>query len=115
MFRAILTYHPNVGTFRKGRGAWRVQACYPVLASDRPVIKTGMYFPGCQKKVPVKALHMDVARRLERGTWTSPTKLLRELFVRHIPYDGVANRAQYEAECAHAALAETFSQPTEVA
>jgi hypothetical protein len=81
IFRAILTYHPHVGTFRGGRGAWRVAVCCPDLGMPTP-IEVIKYYPGMQKHLPVKALRMPVSRRLVSGTWINPTKLLRELFAR---------------------------------
>lgn len=113
IYTALLTYHPTVGTFRGRRGAWRVRVCMPELVSAG--IQVIDYYQG-NGRPPVKALRMAVAKHLHPNTWVSPTKLLRELLaqralIRQIesmpPYDGVANRAQYEAECAHAALAET--------
>lgn len=75
MYCAALTYHPNVGTFRGTRGAWRVAHCSAGLTPDSP-------FVNCSQM-----LVMEVPRQLRVGTWVNPTKLLRELLAsrRQIP------------------------------
>jgi hypothetical protein len=73
---AVLTYHPEIGTFRGKRGAWRVQRYIPAgwWLPAGPVLKVGYdYSKQC------KALFMDVARPLRVGTYVNPTKLLREV------------------------------------
>lgn len=72
---ALLTYHPNVGTFRGHRGAWRVAVCNYLHADERPTVvdyyRTSRY--------PIRALRMEVPWRLPTGTWVNPTKLLGEV------------------------------------
>lgn len=74
-FTAILTYHAHVGTFRGGRGAWRVRVCIPAIYG--PGIDVINYYPG-NGQAPIKALRMEISRRLHPNTWVNPTKLLRE-------------------------------------
>jgi len=68
-YRAAFIYLPHVGTFRGGRGAWRVHLCAEMTEPH------GLFV--CD--VPFKALHMDVPRPLRRNTFVNPTVLLRVL------------------------------------
>lgn len=77
-YRAALTYHPEIGTFRGGRGAWRVAVC----------IERVRKIPGSRHPSPpdvrvwadgIKRLHMDVPRLLRRNTFVNPTLLLKIL------------------------------------
>lgn len=70
MFRAALTYHPNIGTFRGQRGAWRVFSCFDAGAAPLG-IRVGT-------DGDTKYLWMDVPRKLIRHTFVNPTKLLRQ-------------------------------------
>jgi hypothetical protein len=74
-YRAALTYHPEIGTFRGGRGAWRVRHC--IATGDRCEIAVWpetLLFGGSPK-----TLHMDVPRLLRRNTFVNPTVLLKIL------------------------------------
>lgn len=65
MYRAALTYHPAIGTFRGQRGAWRVSACW----------REGQALP-----IRVGAsgrLLISVTEQLHAQTFTNPTALLR--------------------------------------
>jgi hypothetical protein len=77
-YQAVLTYHPRVSRFTN-RSAWRVVLCAPLYMDPRPAVID--YYAG-DGAIAVKALRMPVPRRLVAGTWTNPTKLLRELFAR---------------------------------
>lgn len=80
LYCAILSYHPEVGTFRGKRGAWRVVLCYPHAGYpvERPYIAVGTNY-SYTRPLRGRVLFMDVTRRLHKGTWVNPTKLLREL------------------------------------
>lgn len=75
MFAAVLSYHPDIGTFRGGRGAWRVVDSYPVVDDGAPRVKA-LPAPGNGYRLPV--LLMDIHKRLHRNTFVNPTKLLCE-------------------------------------
>lgn len=75
MFAAVLSYHPDIGTFRGKRGAWRVVDSYKVIDDGAPRIKA-LPAPGNGYAQPV--LLMDVRKQLHRNTFVNPTKLLRE-------------------------------------
>ena len=79
MLRALLTYHPHVGTFRRGRGAWRVRVCALLGGPTAPTVVN--VYPG-GPQMPVRALRIPVARRLQPGTWANPTELLLEYHAR---------------------------------
>lgn len=87
MYRVALTYHPEVGTFRGHRGAWRVAKCWPALVGARSWgpdnICTGQVYKGGHRSS--HALFMDVAQRLPTGVWVNPTKLLREYLATRRP------------------------------
>jgi hypothetical protein len=71
-YRAALTYHPEIGTFRGGRGAWRVRDCESTFAAQGIVV-FDFYI------IERKTLHMDVPRLLRRNTFVNPTVLLKIL------------------------------------
>lgn len=66
MYRVALTYHPDVGTFRGKRGAWRVRDADPGEWSERVPVAWG------------QVLYMVAAREYRRGTWVNPLKILKE-------------------------------------
>lgn len=77
-YRVALTYHPDVGTFRGKRGAWRVydpdlgglaectEDVYPshMDAGDGAWGEPVVVLPAC--------------RKYRRGTWVNPLKILKE-------------------------------------
>lgn len=71
-YRVALTYHPNVGTFRGKRGAWRVLDVWEPLSCPPQVdrVVTDMSH--------VSALLLPAAREYRRGTWVNPLKILKE-------------------------------------
>lgn len=73
MYRVALTYHPEVGTFRGKRGAWRV------LNPDLGGLKS------CAEDVYAacgllgeQVLVVPSPKPLRRGTWVNPLKILKE-------------------------------------
>jgi hypothetical protein len=72
MYRAVLTYHPNIGTFRGTRGAWRVVDCFPSDGAGRDVEVWSCSMHGTE-------LAMRTARQLPKNTFANPTRLLREV------------------------------------
>lgn len=72
MYRAALTYHPEIAT-PKGRGAWRVHCCFDGVATD-PILYVSNAWP------IARCLVMPVPRQLHPKTFANPTKLLREWF-----------------------------------
>lgn len=66
MYRVALTYHPDVGTFRGKRGAWRVRDVFPVLVYE-PTVETA---PG--------TLYVPSATVPRLGTWVNPLKILKD-------------------------------------
>lgn len=75
MYRAALTYHPDIATFAPANqvrsGAWRVAS---VWVGDTHIFVTR---PVADPLTP--HLVMPVTRPLRRGTYVNPTKLLREV------------------------------------
>lgn len=71
-YRVALTYHPDVGTFRGKRGAWRVHRSTPYEMPNVPVIYTGEDLG----RTPV--LVLPTCRQFRRGTFVNPTKILKE-------------------------------------
>lgn len=66
IYRAALTYHPHIGTFRGQRGAWRVSACWADMQTH-PI-----------SVAPARSgLIVSVTKKLHRHTFTNPTALLR--------------------------------------
>lgn len=84
MSYAVLSYHPDVGTFRGTRGAWRVEDYRHVEAPVHAHPEVGL-LKDLGPARPKKVLFIDVARPLRRGTWVNPTKLLRELLAARRP------------------------------
>lgn len=66
-YRAALTYHPTVGTFRPGRGAWRVLSCAPAARSMPLSVRLFRR---------EKTLYIDSPRRLQPGSWINPQSLI---------------------------------------
>ena len=79
-YRAALTYHPDIGTFRGQRGAWRVFSCWERPAHHPSGIEVGKFLTS--EDVQQRCLFMDVPRKLVRHTFVNPTKLLRELLAK---------------------------------
>lgn len=76
-YRAAFTYHPEIKTFRRGRGSWKVADCYE-SGTVEPIAVTYL------GDMPI--LHMDVPRKLRSTTFVNPTVLLRDLFAqRRVP------------------------------
>ena len=70
-YRVALTYHPDVGTFRGKRGAWRVYCWddeYHELGEE--VLKSNAD--------GTDILDMPAGRRYRPGTWVNPLKILKE-------------------------------------
>lgn len=79
-YRIALTYHPNVGTFRGKRGAWRVR--HPDV--EEPHDYGDDVYPSAEDVykgedlVRTPVLVMSAAREYRRGTWVNPLKILKE-------------------------------------
>ncbi len=73
-YRAALTYHPAIGTFRGNRGAWRVHHCSPASAPLAPRVWPVELEAG---EPPVPMLYIDSPRPLATGTFVNPTRLLQ--------------------------------------
>lgn len=69
MYVATFTYHPNIGTFRGNRGAWRVRQCWLRQTTGVPAVT-----------VVGDELVMRVAKQLRPNTFVNPTRLLKEYF-----------------------------------
>lgn len=75
-YRVICTYHPDVGTFRGNRGAWRVYACFPAKAGLHvPAVRT-LKFGDVHG--PVKLLCINSLKPRPAKTWCNPRKILVE-------------------------------------
>lgn len=73
MYRAALTYHADVGTFRGARGAWRVLECWTEAVDSFTYGTLRVVTPDDDS---AKILVMDSPRRLQPGTWINPRSLL---------------------------------------
>ena len=82
MYRVALTYHPDVGTFRGKRGAWRVhhpdveEPCNYGDDVYPSAIEEEVYKGEDLNRTPV--LVMTSPKPLRRGTWVNPLKILKE-------------------------------------
>lgn len=78
MYRVALTYHPDVGTFRGKRGAWRVH--HPDV--EEPCNYGGDVYPSAmrvgQNLIGTPVLVLTSAKPLRRGTWVNPLKILKQ-------------------------------------
>jgi hypothetical protein len=81
-FRAALTYHPTIGTFRGGRGAWRVEHSYEVPNGPNPIeVSHNRRLNRATSDGITRGsvLYMDVPRKLKDCTFCNPTVLLKIL------------------------------------
>jgi len=76
VFRAALSYHPDIGTFRGKRGAWRVVACWTPSVHEHSHICTGPWSDTLEATAR-KVLFVNVTKRLHPNTFCNPTALLR--------------------------------------
>ena len=71
-YRILCTYHPEIGTFRGKRGAWRVFDCYEAHSGHRPrnvqVIRTGANGP--------VLLAISSLQPRQPHSWCNPRKIL---------------------------------------
>jgi len=72
-FRAALSYHPGVATFRKGRGAWLVVRCWPVACAEPLPCVVGKDYTRRIAFLVVSSMH-----RLRPGDFANPTRLMRQ-------------------------------------
>jgi len=71
-YRIICVYRPHIGTFRRGRGAWRVQSCYNADVARR--------------LSPVQVIHLSQSKLLcinslrprQVNSWCNPRSILAE-------------------------------------
>jgi hypothetical protein len=84
-FRAALTYHSEIGTFRGGRGAWRVRSSWVTVHQDSDIWVL---------KAKPWALFMDVPRLLRRNTFVNPTVLLKILLEQRRAKEGPCPKQQ---------------------
>lgn len=72
MYRLALTYHPDIGTFRGSRGAWRVVRCWRAVDYAPPV--AGIFY---DEKGVTPVLYIDSLTRFRTGVFVNPTALMR--------------------------------------
>lgn len=72
MFFAALTYHPDIGTFRGRRGAWRVHHSGPRHAWYAPRV---WLITLDDDEPPQKHLYITTRRRLATGTFVNPAAM----------------------------------------
>lgn len=79
-YRVALTYHPEVGTFRGKRGAWRVH--HPDVEEPRnygdDVYPTAAEVYKGEDLIRTPVLVMSAAREYRTGTFVNPLKILKE-------------------------------------
>lgn len=71
MYRVALTYHPDVGTFRGKRGAWRVWGAWLNVECDTSVSTS-------VTRTDHSVLVLPTCREHRKGTWVNPLKILKD-------------------------------------
>lgn len=75
-YRVICTYHPNIGTFRGKRGAWRVYDCYRAHPGHIPGAVNVIHLNDVS--APTKLLCVNSLKPRQKNSWCNPHKLLTE-------------------------------------
>lgn len=104
IYRVVCTYHPEVGTFRGRRGAWRVVVCEPASRPAWVVLKP----VACLLNLSPKLLIINSTKPRQPNSWCNPRKILAEWLtarqeLRHKRALRAAGEAAYEDYCARVA------------
>lgn len=73
-YRVVCTYHPDIGTFRGKRGAWRVYHCFQLTDDAR--VPTVQVIGGIMGSRPW--LCINSIRLRQPNSWCNPRKIFNE-------------------------------------